>query len=104
MKEQPMKESELVANIAELAGVSQADAGRAVDAFVAIAAETLARGGDIRLTGFGCFEVVAQPARIGRHPRTGEEIAIAASRVLKFRPGALLKAAVTGASGTDPDD
>jgi len=54
-----MKESELVANIAELAGVSQADAGRAVDAFVAIAAETLARGGDIRLTGFGCFEVVA---------------------------------------------
>jgi len=96
-----MKESELVANIAELAGVSQADAGRAVDAFVATVAETLAQGGDIRLTGFGSFEVVEQPARIGRNPRTGEEIAIAASKTPKFRPGAVLKAAVAGTGGTD---
>ena len=96
-----MKESELVANIAELAGVSQADAGRAVDAFVATVAETLAQGGDIRLTGFGSFEVVEQPARIGRNPRTGEEIAIAASKTPKFRPGAVLKAAVAGNGGAD---
>ena len=73
----------------------------AVDAFVATVAETLAQGGDIGLTGFGSFEVVEQPARIGRNPRTGEEIAIAASKTPKFRPGAVLKAAVAGNGGAD---
>ena len=98
-----MKKSEFVTSIAERTGLTQADAGRAVDAFVATVAETLAQGGDIRLTGFGSFEVVEQPARIGRNPRTGEEIPIAASRAPKFRPGAVLKAAVAGTGGADAD-
>ncbi len=64
-------------------------------------AETLARGEDIRLTGFGTFEVVEQGARTGRRPRTGQEIAIPASKAPKFRAGAAPKTAVGGTSQRD---
>lgn len=54
----PMIISEFVAAVAAKAGITQAEAGRAVDALLATVTETLARGEDIRLTGFGSFEVV----------------------------------------------
>lgn len=85
-----------VAAVANKANLTQAEAGRLVDAVLAAVTETLARGEDIRLTGFGSFEVVEQAARTGRNPRTGQEIAIPASKAPKFRPGTALKAAVGG--------
>lgn len=91
-----MNKTDFTAAIAAKAGISQAEAGRAVDAVLATVTETLARGEDIRLTGFGNFEVVEQAARTGRNPRTGEEIAIPATKTPKFRAGAALKAAVSG--------
>lgn len=96
-----MNKSDFVALVAGKAGLSQADAGRAVDAVLAAVTETLAGGEDIRLTGFGSFEVVEQAARTGRNPRTGAEIAIPATKAPKFRPGATLKEAVGGTGQGD---
>ena len=83
-----MNKTDFIAAVAAKTGVTQADAGRAVDAVLATVTETLARGENIRLTGFGSFEVVEQGARTGRNPRTGAEIAIPASKTPKFRAGA----------------
>ncbi|AIL13915.1 hypothetical protein IM40_11320 (plasmid) [Candidatus Paracaedimonas acanthamoebae] len=54
----------------------------------------LAKGEEVRLTGFGSFKVNGRAARTGRNPRTGVEIKIAASKVAAFRPGKELKGAV----------
>ncbi len=89
-----MNKSEFVAIVADKTNLSQAEAGRVVDAVLGTVTETLAKGDDVRFTGFGSFEVVEQAARVGRNPRTGAEIAIPASKAPKFRPGATLKAAV----------
>ena len=91
-----MNKGEFIAAVAAKTGMTQADAGRAVDAVLATVTETLAKGEDVRFTGFGNFEVVQQGARAGRNPRTGEEIAIPASKAPKFRAGAALKAAIGG--------
>jgi DNA-binding protein HU-beta len=58
--------------------------------------ESLASGHKVTLTGFGVFEVKASKARMGRNPKTGEEIEIAAKNTPKFRPGKTLKEAVNG--------
>ena len=60
-----MNKSEFISAVAGKTGLTQADAGRAVDAVLATVTETLARGEDIRFTGFGSFEIVEQTARIG---------------------------------------
>ena len=93
-----MNKGEFISAVAGKTGMTQADAGRAVDAVLATVTETLAKGEDVRFTGFGNFEVVQQGARTGRNPRTGQEIAIPASKAPKFRAGATLKAAVDGTS------
>ena len=95
-----MNKSDFVAAVAAKTNLSQAETGRVVDAVLGTVTETLAKGDDIRFTGFGTFEVVEQAARVGRNPRTGAEIAISASKAPKFRPGAALKSAV---GGTDQD-
>ena len=91
-----MNKSEFVAAVAAKTNLSQAEASRVVDAVLGTVTEILAKGDDIRFTGFGSFEVVEQAARVGRNPRTGQEIAIPASKAPKFRPGATLKSAVGG--------
>lgn len=89
-----MNKVELVAAMAEKTGLTKADAAKAVDAFVATVAETLQKGDDIRLVGFGSFSVTQRAASTGRNPRTGKEIKIPASKAPKFKAGAGLKEAV----------
>ena len=89
-----MNKVELVAAMAEKTGLTKADAAKAVDAFVATVAETLQKGDDIRLVGFGSFSVTQRAASTGRNPRTGKEIKIPASKAPKFKAGADLKEAV----------
>lgn len=86
-----MNKNELVAAIAEIADLSKAKATEALDAFVETVAKTLASGGEIRLVGFGTFEVANRKATEGRNPRTGATIKIAASKQPKFRAGKQLK-------------
>lgn len=89
-----MNKSELVAQVAELAGLSKADAEKATDATFAAITSALKDHDDVRLVGFGTFSVAARAAREGRNPRTGQAIKIAASRQPKFSVGKALKDAI----------
>ena len=89
-----MNKAELVAAVAEKTGLSKKDSEKAVNAaFDAISAELVA-GGKVQLVGFGSFETKTRNARVGRNPRTKEEIEIPASRMPAFKAGKALKDAV----------
>ena len=89
-----MNKSELIDAIAEAAGLSKAQAGKALDATVEAVTAALKAGDEVTLVGFGSFYVADREARTGRNPRTGEEIKIEASKQPKFRAGKSLKDAV----------
>ncbi len=89
-----MNKQELVANIAEKAGMTKADAARALEATVAAVTEALQRTETVTLVGFGSFYVGERAARSGRNPRTGKDIKIKAAKVPKFRAGKGLKDSV----------
>ncbi len=82
-----MNKSELAAAVSEKAGLSKADANRAVDATLDALLEELRTGNDVRLTGFGTFKVSTRAASEGRNPRTGEPIKIPESKRLQFKAG-----------------
>ncbi len=89
-----MTKAELVAKISEKAGLTKSNAERSLNAFLDAVEDTLVKDGKLMLTGFGTFAVEARKARKGRNPRTGQEIDIPESKIVKFRPGKLLKDAV----------
>ncbi len=89
-----MNKTELVAAIAENAGISKKDADKAVKAFVDVTTDALKKGDKIALVGFGTFEVATRGARTGRNPQTKETINIPASKAPKFKAGKSLKDAV----------
>ncbi len=89
-----MTKAELVAKIADKASTTKANAERALNAFLEAVEATLVKEGKLTLTGFGTFVVEERKARTGRNPRTGKAITIPATKVVKFRPGKLLKDAV----------
>ncbi|MBY0427987.1 MAG: HU family DNA-binding protein [Alphaproteobacteria bacterium] len=94
-----MNKSEFVAAVAESASLSKADAERAVDAFINTVSNQLKTGGEVRLVGFGTFEVRNRDASEGRNPRTGETIKIKASKLPRFKAGKALKDEVNGVVG-----
>ena len=89
-----MNKTELVANVAEKAGLTKKDAEKALGAVIESIEEALVEGDKIQLIGFGTFEVKDRVARTGRNPQTGKEIKIAASRNPVFKAGKALKDAV----------
>ena len=89
-----MNKNELVAHVAEAAGLAKSDATKAVDAVFDGITSALSGGGEVRLVGFGTFNVVERSASEGRNPRTGEKINIPASKQPKFKAGKQLKDAV----------
>ena len=89
-----MNKTELVAAIAEKAGIAKKDADKALAAFVDTVAAELKKGEKIQLVGFGTFSVSQKAARKGVNPATGATIEIAAKNVAKFKPGAELAEAV----------
>ena len=94
-----MNKSEFVAAVAESSSLSKSDAERAVDAFINTVSTQLKTGGEVRLVGFGTFEVRNRDASEGRNPRTGETIKIKASKLPRFKAGKALKDEVNGVSG-----
>ena len=86
-----MKKTELVAAVAEQAGLSRKDAEAAVKAFTDVVADALKNGDKIQLVGFGTFEVSERAAREGRNPKTGESMKIEACKTPKFKAGKALK-------------
>jgi DNA-binding protein HU-beta len=89
-----MNKTELVDAVADAADLSKLSAQRAVEAALAAIAGALAAGDAVTLAGFGSFQVKARPARTGRNPKTGEAIAIAATRSAAFKAGKGLKDAL----------
>lgn len=91
-----MNKSELVDQVAERADIKRSEAERAVNAVTDVVKETLQRGGDVAITGFGKFSVAERGPRQGVNPQTGERIQIAASKAPKFSAGADFKKALKG--------
>ena len=89
-----MKKAELVAIVAEKAGLTKKDADKALSAVVEAITEALAKGDKVQLVGFGTFDVRERAARTGLNPRTKETIEIPASKQPAFKAGQALKDAV----------
>jgi DNA-binding protein HU-beta len=87
-----MNKAELIAKIAEDAGITKTQANTALDSFVEAVTKTLKGGGKVTLVGFGTFSVSKRAARNGRNPQTGEVIKIKARKVARFKAGKELSA------------
>jgi DNA-binding protein HU-beta len=86
-KKSTMNKAELIAKLADDAGVTKTQANAAVDSFVEAVTKTLKGGGKVTLVGFGTFSVSKRAARNGRNPQTGEVIKIKARKVARFKAG-----------------
>ena len=86
-----MNKTELIASVAEKSGLTKKDAERVINATFETITASLAEGTKVQLSGFGIFEVKAREARVGRNPRTKEEIQIPASRQPAFKASKALK-------------
>lgn len=89
-----MNKTELIAAVAEKAELSKKDAEAAITAMVDAITEALSQEEKVQLVGFGSFEVKTRAARVGRNPKTGEEIPISEARLPVFKAGKALKDAV----------
>jgi len=87
-----MNKAELIDAMAAGAGISKAQAKKALDSFIGATSDSLKKGDRVAMVGFGSFSVSQRAARKGRNPQTGQEINIAAKKVVKFKPGADLNA------------
>ena len=86
-----MNKTELIATIAEGAGLTKKDTERVLNAAIDAITLSLSKGEKVQLSGFGTFETKEREARIGRNPRTKEAVEIAATRVPTFKPSKALK-------------
>ncbi len=89
-----MNKVELIAAVAEKAGLSKKDAEKALNAVVEVITEALTKGEKVQISGFGIFETKNREARIGRNPHTKETIEIPATRVPGFKASKALKDSV----------
>ena len=89
-----MKKAELVEAIAEKAGLTKADATRALEATFEVITKALKKGEKVPVAGFGTFNVSKRKAREGRNPQTGETVKIPARKAVSFKAGTALKEAV----------
>ena len=85
-----VSKQDLISRIAEHAHVPNKQAEKVINALIDTVSESIEKGEEVRLTGFGTFRVVQRAPRKGRHPRTGEEIQIPGSRRPVFTPGSRL--------------
>lgn len=89
-----MNKTELIAATAEKANLSKKDTEAAVNAVIDVITEALKKGDKVQLVGFGSFETRERAARVGRNPKTKQEIKIPASKVPAFKAGKALKDAI----------
>lgn len=89
-----MNKTNLIDGMAEDAGISKADAKKALESFLGNVEGTLKKGDRVSLVGFGSWSVSKRSAREGRNPQTGKTINIPAKNVVKFKPGTELQKSV----------
>lgn len=89
-----MNKGQLVDAVAAEANISKVAAKKAIEAFIFVTGRTLKEGDKVSLVGFGSFSSSQKQGRIGRNPRTGAAIKIAAKKVVKFKAGADLNSQI----------
>lgn len=89
-----MNKTELINALASEAKMSKTDAKKALDAFVKVTSNALKSGDGVTLIGFGSFGISQRSARVGRNPRSGKEIKIAAKKVVRFKAGKALNSTI----------
>ena len=89
-----MVKQDLISKVADMAGMTKVDAGKAVDAVADVVTAALQKGEKVTWTGFGTFEVRSRAARMGRNPQTGAPLHIPASKTPAFKAGKGMKDAV----------
>jgi integration host factor subunit alpha len=94
-----MTKADLAERLFDEVGLNKREAKEFVDVFFSAIRDALERGEQVKLSGFGNFELREKNQRPGRNPKTGEEIPISARRVVTFRPGQKLKAKVESYAG-----
>jgi DNA-binding protein HU-beta len=85
-----LNKTQLVGTVATEAGLTRAEAEKAIKSAFGAIKEELSKGGNVTLIGFGTFSILERAARTGKNPRTGESIKIPARKVARFRPGKAL--------------
>ncbi|MFD0587802.1 HU family DNA-binding protein [Paenibacillus sp. GCM10027627] len=90
-----MNKNDLVNTVSEQSGISKKDSEKVVETVFEVIAQTLASGENVKLVGFGNFEVRERAARKGRNPQSGEEIDIAETKVPAFKASKQLKKLVS---------
>ncbi len=91
-----MNKPDLITHVSDIAGLTKADTGKAVDAVFDAIKAALTKGEEVGIKGFGTFSAIERPERTGRNPRTGEPVPIPASKAPKFKPAKVLRGAVQG--------
>ena len=89
-----MNKGDLINKVANEAGLSKAQAGKALDSVINTVQKSLKKGDKVTLVGFGTWSVAKRSARVGRNPATGKEIKIAAKNSVKFKAGKELSEAI----------
>jgi len=89
-----MNKAEFVSAVADASDMSKVDAAKAVEAIIEVVKKALKKGDQVSLVGFGTFVVRKRAARMGRNPRTGQQIKIKASKNPSFKAGKALKDAI----------
>ena len=100
MKGATLTRADLCEAVHEEVGLTRQDCGELVERVLELMAVALEKGEQVKLSGFGNFDLRDKNQRPGRNPKTGEEIPISARRVVTFRPGQKLKARVEAYAGT----
>ncbi len=99
-----MTKRELVMQVASKLDMTQSDVSRIVEGAFEAITKSLAQGERWELRDFGVFEVKSRASRIGRNPRTGEQVPVSERRVVTFRPGKRMKELVSGAAADSPKE
>ncbi|MCC0016336.1 MAG: HU family DNA-binding protein [Rhodobiaceae bacterium] len=92
-----MNKQELISKVAETSGMKKNEAANAVEAMIEAIAASLKSGDDVKIAGFGSFQVAERAASVGRNPRTGQPVSIPAAKTPKFKAGKALKDMVNAA-------
>ena len=96
-----MTKRELIIRVANQLGMTQSDVSKIIEGTFDTISESLAEGARWELRDFGILEVKTRAARIGRNPRTGEQVPVPERRVVTFRPGKQMKELVTRSGASD---
>ena len=94
MKGSTLTRADLAEAVHEAVGLTRQDCAQMVERTLDLVVEALGRGEEVKLSGFGVFQVRAKRARMGRNPKTGEPAAIDPRRVISFRASQVMKARV----------